>query len=60
MAVSVRLPTVLRPHAGGKSSVKVEGTKFVPAMIAGTHSVFTCFKLGSTTPIAPSPGTPGA
>jgi MoaD family protein len=25
VAVSVRLPTVLRPHAGGKSSVEAEG-----------------------------------
>ena len=25
MAVTVRLPTVLRPHAGGASSVEVEG-----------------------------------
>jgi branched-chain amino acid transport system substrate-binding protein len=43
-----------------QASVKVEGSKFVPSGITGTHSVFTCFKIGSTTPITPKPGTPGA
>jgi branched-chain amino acid transport system substrate-binding protein len=43
-----------------QAAVKVEGNKFVPAMITGTHSVFTCFKIGSTTPIPGLPGTPGA
>ena len=26
MPVQIRLPTVLRPHAGGKSTVEVEGS----------------------------------
>ena len=42
-----------------QATVEVQGESFVPAMVQGTHGVFTCFDAGSTTPVTPLPGTPG-
>jgi len=41
------------------SYVQAENGKWVPTLIQGTSSVFTCFNRGSDVPVPPAPGTPG-
>jgi branched-chain amino acid transport system substrate-binding protein len=42
-----------------QSNVVVQNGAFVPAFVQTNGQVFTCFDLGSTTPVPPPPGTPG-
>ena len=47
------------PYCG--AAVEVEGGHYVPRVAPGTqHGVYVCFDPGSTTPVAPRPGTPGS
>lgn len=41
------------------SAVRVVNSQFVPVVQSGTNQMFVCFDVGSTTPVAPLPGTPG-
>ena len=43
-----------------QAAVQVQNGAFVPAFVQGTNQVFTCFDLGSTTPIPAPAGHPGA
>jgi branched-chain amino acid transport system substrate-binding protein len=45
------------PYCG--ASVHVVNDQFVPTVAPGSHQVFLCFDPGSTTVVAPPPGTPG-
>jgi len=42
------------------AAVRVVNSQFLPVVQGGTNQVFVCFGVGSTTPVTPLPGTPGA
>ena len=42
-----------------QANVVVQNGAFVPAFVQSNGQVFTCFDLGSTTPVPPPAGTPG-